>query len=182
MTAPDSPNAPPESQGADTAPAGPAIDLKDRSVYGEWTSDTIRYRDLDPNSHVNNGAINEFFEDGRVQFRVAHMAELDEKILTGFAMVRFTATYHALLYFPGTVDVGTAVMRIGRSSFDLGQGVFRGDGGGGGDGGNGGGGDGGDECIATAEVVSVFFDPATGKSVPLPDALREVLTKAMAKG
>jgi acyl-CoA thioester hydrolase len=168
MTAPDSPNAPPESQGADTAPAGPAIDLKDRSVYGEWTSDTIRYRDLDPNSHVNNGAINEFFEDGRVQFRVAHMAELDEKILTGFAMVRFTATYHALLYFPGTVDVGTAVMRIGRSSFDLGQGVFRGDG--------------GDECIATAEVVSVFFDPATGKSVPLPDALREVLTKAMAKG
>lgn len=169
-SAPDSPN----SQGADTAPAEPAIDLKDRSVYGDWTSDTIRYRDLDPNSHVNNGAINEFFEDGRVQFRVARMAELDEKILTGFAMVRFTATYHALLYFPGTVDVGTAVTRIGRSSFDLSQGVFRGDGGAGGEGGA--------ECIATAEVVSVFFDPATGKSVPLPDALREILTKAMAKG
>ena len=41
----------------------PAVDLTDRSVYAEWTSDTIRYRDLDPNAHINNGAINEFFED-----------------------------------------------------------------------------------------------------------------------
>ena len=140
-------------------------------MYAEWTTDTVRYRDLDPNGHVNNGAINEFFEDGRVRFRVARMAALGDDILKGFAMVHFTATYHALLYFPGTVDVGTVVTRIGRSSFDLGQGVFRGDGG-----------DGGNECIATAEVVSVLFDPGTVKSAPLPDSLREVLTAAMAKG
>lgn len=143
-------------------------------MYAEWTTDTVRYRDLDPNGHVNNGAINEFFEDGRVRFRVARMAALGDDILKGFAMVHFTATYHALLYFPGTVDVGTVVTRIGRSSFDLGQGVFRGDGGDGGDGGG--------ECIATAEVVSVLFDPETGKSAPLPQPLREVLTAAMAKG
>ena len=146
---------------ADTSP----VDLKRRAVYAEWTRDTIRYRDLDPNGHVNNGAINEFFEDGRVQFRAARMADLAGDILTGFAVVRFAATYHAHLQFPGAVDIGTVVTRIGGSSFDLGQGVFD-----------------GDRGIATAEVVSVYFDPATGTSVTLPDALRAVLAGALAGG
>lgn len=138
-------------------------DLTDRSVYAEWTRDTIRYSDLDPNGHVNNGAINMFFEDGRVDFRDARMAGLREEILTGFALVKFSATYHALLHYPGEVEVGTVVTRIGNSSFDLGQGVFE-----------------GENCVATAEVVSVFFDPETRKSQPLPDDLRAVLEGALA--
>ncbi len=125
----------------------------------------MRYRDLDPNGHINNGAINEFFEDGRVHFRYARMADLGKDILTGFAVVKFSATYHGHLRFPGTVEVGTVVTRIGNSSFDLGQGVFR-----------------GAECIATAEVISVYFDPGTGKSVKLPDALRSVLEGALTDG
>ena len=123
----------------------------------------MRYRDLDPNGHINNGAINEFFEDGRIHFRYARMADLGKDILTGFAVVKFSATYHGHLRFPGTVDVGTVVTRIGNSSFDLGQGVFR-----------------EDECIATAEVISVYFDPKTGKSVKLSDALCAVLEGALA--
>lgn len=149
-----------------TPPADPSpIDLMARAVFAEWTRDTIRYRDLDPNGHVNNGAINEFFEDGRVQFRAARMTSLGNDILTGFAVVKFAATYHTHLQFSGTVDIGTVVTRIGASSFDLGQGVFN-----------------GDECIATAEVISVYFDPATGRSVKLPDPLRAILAGALAKG
>ena len=34
---------------------------------------------------------------------------------------------------------------------------------------------------ATAEVVSVFFDPETGKSAPLPTPLRAVLSGALAE-
>ena len=143
--------------------ASETVDLSNRSVYATWTRATIRYSDLDPNSHVNNGAINMFFEDGRVDFRDQRMAGLGDDILRGFAVVRFAATYHAPLHFPGEVEVGTVVTRIGNSSFELGQGIFR-----------------GDQCIATAEVVSVFFDPATGKSVPLPDTLRDILTGALA--
>jgi acyl-CoA thioester hydrolase len=143
----------------------PAIDLRERSVFATWTIDTIRYRDLDPNGHVNNGAINMFFEDGRVHFRDVRMTALGDAILTGFAVARFTATYLAPLRYPGTVDIGTVVTRIGRSSFALGQGIFS-----------------GERCIATAEVVSVYFDPATGASVPLPDALRTVLEAAQPRG
>ena len=140
------------------------IELRNRAVFATWTTDTIRYRDLDPNGHVNNGAINMFFEDGRVHFRDQRMSALGKAILTGFAVAKFSATYLAPLSYPGTVDIGTVVTRIGRSSFDLGQGVFA-----------------GERCVATAEVVSVYFDPATGKSTPLPEALRGVLEDALAR-
>ena len=56
------------------------------------------------------------------------------------------------------VDIGTGIIRLGRSSYVLGQGIFS-----------------GDKCIATAEVVTVYFDAATNKSRPLPDELRGVL-------
>ena len=34
------------------------LNLKDPSIYSSWTKSTVRYSDLDPNGHVNNGAIN----------------------------------------------------------------------------------------------------------------------------
>ena len=146
------------------AEAGEAkpFDGKNRAVYADWTRHTIRYRDLDPNDHVNNGSINQFFEDGRVHFRNARMGALGAATLTGFAIARFDATYLSVLNYPGEVDIGTGVIRIGRSSYVLGQGVFS-----------------GERCIATAEVVTVLFDPATSKSRPLPDELRAVLEGAL---
>jgi acyl-CoA thioester hydrolase len=138
------------------------FDGKNKAIYPDWTRDTIRYRDLDPNGHVNNGSINQFFEDGRVHFRNAKMGTLGAATLTGFAIARFDATYLAALSYPGEVEIGTGVIRIGRSSYVLGQGIFS-----------------GDKCIATAEVVTVFFDPATSKSRPLPDELRAVLESTL---
>lgn len=139
--------------------------LKNRSDYVTWTSVTIRYRDLDPNGHVNNGAVNQFFEDGRVHFRNDRMVSLGDDILTGFVIAKFTAEYHAALRYPGTVDVGTVVTRIGNSSFDLGQAVFL-----------------EDQCVATADVISVYFAPGAGKPTRLPDDLRAVLDGAMVGG
>jgi acyl-CoA thioester hydrolase len=136
-------------------------DLTDRDVYPEWTRVTIRYADLDPNNHVNNGAINQFFEDGRVHFRLARMASLGADTLAGFALVRFAATYRAALHYPGDVEIGTVVTRIGGTSYDLGQGIFR-----------------SDTCVATAEVTTVHI--AGGRSAPLPDALRAILEAARA--
>lgn len=135
------------------------IDLKDRSTFRNWTTATIRYSDLDPNGHVNNGAINSFLEDGRVHFRDANMVSLGNDILTGFAVVKFSVEYHSLLFYPGSVDIGTNVIRVGGSSYTLGQAVFD-----------------GDRCIASAEVVTVFIDLETNKSQPLSDDLRKILT------
>ena len=135
--------------------------LRNRIVFPEWTRVTIRYADLDPNNHVNNGAINQFFEDGRVHFRLARMAPLGEETLSGFALVRFSVIYRAPLHYPGEVEIGTVVTRIGGSSYDLGKGIFQ-----------------GDKCVATAEVTTVHI--AGGKSAPLPDSLRAILVSARA--
>ena len=141
----------------------PELDLTNRHVYKTWTQDMVRYRDLDPNGHVNNGAINQYFEDGRVYLREERMADLEANILRGFAIKKFTATYHGALSYPATIDVGSVVSRIGNSSFVLGQGVFD-----------------NKRCIATAEVISVFFDYKTGNSKPLPNAVRKALESASA--
>ena len=136
----------------------PSPNLKTMSIYSNWAKSTIRYSDLDPNGHVNNGAINAFFEDGRVCFRNDRMLKLGDEILTGFALVKFTVEYLAPLYFPGSVDVGTVVTRIGRSSFALGQGIFS---------------DG--TCVATAEVITVSFDPKSKHSQKLTPELLTIL-------
>ena len=137
-------------------------DLKRKSVYPCWTSSTIRYSDLDPNVHVNNGAINAFFEDGRVCFRNERMLRLGDEILTGFALVKFSVEYLAPLFFPGSVEIGTMVTSIGSTSYNLGQGICD-----------------GENCVATAEVVTVFFDPKNNKSQKLTDELRIILRDAM---
>jgi len=138
------------------------INLAKPNIYPSWTNSTIRYSDLDPNGHVNNGATNAFFEDGRVCFRNEHMLQLGDDILTGFVLVKFSVNYLAPLFFPGSVDIGTVVTRVGRSSYNLGQGIFD-----------------GEKCVATAEVVTVFIDSNTNKSQELTHDLRAILERAM---
>ena len=137
------------------------IDLRMRAAYRVWTRDTIRYADLDPNDHVNNGAINTYFEDGRVRFRSEHLSHLGAGLLSGFVVVKLTTEYHAMLHFPGEAEIGTTVIRIGGSSYTLGQGVFR-----------------ADTCIATSQVVTVRLDAQTGRAAALDDAFKQALRDA----
>ena len=137
------------------------LNLKTRDAYVSWTSATIRYSDLDPNGHVNNGAINAFFEDGRVQFRNDWMISLGDDFLAGFALVKFSVEYFKTLHYPGSVEIGTVVTKIGRTSYVLGQGIFN-----------------GDECIAVDEVVTVCLDAQTQKSQQISDELRAILESA----
>lgn len=137
-------------------------DLTSRDSFAVWTTVSVRYGDLDPNNHVNNGAINQYFEDGRVGFRLQRLTEVGGNTLSGFAVVKFTANYLAPAHYPGDVEIGTVVTRIGGSSYGLGQGVFQ-----------------DSKCVATAEIVTVQFDPETAKSVALAAPFRRALEAAM---
>jgi acyl-CoA thioester hydrolase len=137
------------------------IDLKNKRNFSTWIIDVIRYNDLDPNGHVNNVAVCTFFEDGRVLFRDRHFKGQVENVLTGFVLARYVIEYHRPLEFPGSVDVGTTITRIGRSSYTFGQGVFR-----------------GAECVATAEAVQVRIDPESGRPVPLSNEFKAMLEGA----
>lgn len=137
-------------------------DLTSRDIFAVWTTVSVRYGDLDPNHHVNNGAINQYFEDGRVGFRLQRLTEVAGNTLSGFAVVKFTANYLAPAHYPGDVEIGTVVTRVGGSSYGLGQGIFQ----------NG-------ACVATAEIVTVQFDPETSKSIALSEDFRRLLEAAM---
>ena len=135
--------------------------LKTRKVYTNWVTENIRYCDLDPNGHVNNGAINAFFEDGRVQFRADRMRHYSQNILAGFVLVKFSVEYLRALNYPGSVDIGTKVANIGRTSYLLNQGLFC-----------------NKECVAIAEVVTVCLNKETQKAESINDDLRGILESA----
>ena len=135
-------------------------EAKKRSFYTDWIEDNIRYSDLDPNGHVNNGAINAFFEDGRVKFRNDHMHASNSNVLTGFVLAKFCVEYLRPLVYPGTVDIGTSVIKVGNSSYTLIQGIFS-----------------DEDCMAVAEVVTVCLNNKTKKAKIIGDDLRVLLER-----
>ncbi|MEM8687970.1 MAG: thioesterase family protein [Pseudomonadota bacterium] len=135
-----------------------SIDLKSRAVYPAWANDIVRYRDLDPNAHVSHLAIGEYFENGRVRLRHQQLARLDDDILKGFVLAKLSIQFNLELHFPGEVSVGTAVSKLGNTSYTLVQGLFC-----------------DDRCIANSEVITVYMGKETGRPTPLTDELRAAL-------
>jgi acyl-CoA thioester hydrolase len=141
----------------DKAPAA-----TERASYKIWTYDKLRYGDTDRQGHVNNAVYATFFETGRVTFLY------DERLSLAapgceFVVAHLSIDFRAELHYPGTVDIGTRVLRIGRSSFTVGQAVFK-----------------DDICVATAESVVVQMDEKTRRSHPLSPAMTDWLGARMA--
>lgn len=131
-------------------------DLTDRSGFPHWTSEKIRFQDIDRLGHVNNVAITIYAESGRVEFLDAVMpAALTAGNGPLWVIARLDVQFRAQSHYPGTVDIGTRVVRIGNSSITLGQGLFV-----------------GERCIATTESVVVLIDPDTARGMSLPDKVR----------
>ena len=137
----------------DTAPR-----LTDRASFALWSQDRLRYADTDRQGHINNAVFATFLESGRVSFLYDPAAPLTPPGCE-FVIARLAIDFLAELRWPGVVDIGSAILGIGRSSITIGQAVFA-----------------GDVCAATAETVIVLTDDTTRRSTPLPDALRARLT------
>lgn len=134
-------------------------DLKSADFHRHWTKDVVRYADTDRQGHVNNAVFATFFESGRVAILYAPGAPL-APAGGSFVIVHLSLDFWEEIRWPSEVSIGTTVLKIGRSSLTLGQGLFI---------------DG--QCVATAETVIVLTDNATRKSRPLPDEARAVLER-----
>jgi acyl-CoA thioester hydrolase len=114
------------------------------------TIETIRFGDLDRQGHVNNAVFSTHFESGRVI--ILYMPEYG-LIVPGasFVLARIAIDFLGEMHWPGNVEIGTAITRLGNSSITLYQALFvRGD------------------CVATAENTLVLIDKATRKPMPFP--------------
>jgi acyl-CoA thioester hydrolase len=133
------------------------IDLKRRGDYTYFETEKIRFSDTDMIGRVNNVAFAALLESGRTAF--AH-ARLFPHMPAGcvVVMARIEIDYRRELHWPGTVDVASRLVSVGRSSYKIGQGIFR-----------------GETCITTGLTTLVMIDRQTRKSAPLLDDYRGVL-------
>ncbi|MBV9785220.1 MAG: acyl-CoA thioesterase [Acidisphaera sp.] len=131
-----------------------------RASFTSWTRETCRYGDTDRQGHINNAVFATFCESGRVAL-LAEGADTPGPPGCAFVIVRLVIDFRAELLWGDVVDIGTAVVRVGKSSLALAQGLFR-----------------GEQCVATSESVLVLMDETTRRATPLPPALRASLAGA----
>ncbi len=144
---------------AGTAEPGAAPDLTDPAGFSHWTSEKIRFQDIDRLDHLNNVAIAAYAESGRVEFLDAVAPEsLRRSGAPYWVIAQLNLRFLAETRFPGSVRIGTCVLRIGNSSVTLGQGMFV-----------------DERCIATTESVVVLVDPESGRGRELGESLRAAL-------
>jgi acyl-CoA thioester hydrolase len=134
-------------------------DVTSRATYPVWGRETVRYADTDAHGHVNNVSYAAYFETGRTTLvRAAHLP-IGPQAPARPVLARIEIDYRAEVHWPAELDIGIAVVKLGRSSMTLIQGLFI-----------------GEACVATAREVLVLVETATGRSTPLPEEMRLRLT------
>jgi acyl-CoA thioester hydrolase len=112
------------------------------------TVETIRFGDLDRQNHVNNAVFSTFLESGRVI--ILYGPEYGLTVPgTSFVLARIAIDFLGEMHWPGEVEIGTAVARVGNASLGLDQALFV---------------DG--VCVATADNTLVLVDKATRRPRP----------------
>lgn len=122
------------------------------SDYPLRSHDKLRYGDTDRQGHINNAVFATLLETGRVELLYDPARPLGEPDKQ-FVLARVAIDLLAELTWPGTIDIGTGVRKIGRSSLTLEQALFQ-----------------GDRCVARGESVIVLTDTTTRRSTPLSRA------------
>lgn len=142
----------------------PDFDLKDRATFTHWSPVTIRFSDQDCLAHINNVALAQYFEVSRTAFvyDVIRLAGPKAIETVEFILARVVIDFVSELHYPGAVDVGARMIRLGNKSMTSGYGIFS-----------------GDRCIATSEAVNVFYDMATRSSMVPPEDVRAILLREL---
>lgn len=125
-------------------------------------TEKIRFGDTDRLGHVNNAVFASFCESGRTAVLWDEALGL-QAAESYFVLARLAIDFHSELLWPGEVEIGTRVARLGRSSITMVQAIFQ----------NG-------VCAATADSVVVRVSNATRRSIPHPDHVVARLAAHMA--
>lgn len=137
-------------------PAGLAAEPM-RPRYRFWTRENLRNADTDLQGHVNNAVVGTLFEAGRIEaLDGPPIRAIREHTL--IVVARLLVEYRQELFFPGFVEVGSRVPKIGRSSVLFEQVVVASNG-----------------TTATAEATCVLLDRATRRPIAVPDDMRRYL-------
>ncbi|MET0330005.1 MAG: thioesterase family protein [Dyella sp.] len=117
----------------------------------------VRWRDLDAFNHVNNANYLTYLEESRLQW----LQQIPEPWLSKQAvpvMASSEVNYRRPIEWPAQLQIELYCERMGNSSMTVGHRIV----------------DANDTArlYSDGRVVVVWMDPTTGRSVPLPDAIR----------
>ena len=124
---------------------------------------TVRYADLDPQSHVNNAAYMTYLESARLgYYQASGIWKPGAGMLTGMVVAKAEIEYLAPIFMGQSIRVGVRLEALGNSSITF---VFQ------------------IESIpeskplARGRSVMVAFDNVKGEKRPIPPEWREKLTR-----
>lgn len=136
----------------------------DRSTYTHFTPVTLRFGDTDGMGHINNAVYATLFESGRFAFFGGGFEQAKQTGRT-FTLAKLSMNFVVELYFPGTVEVGSRFISVGKSSLGIGHAVFQ-----------------GDKCHAVADSIIVLIDAEGRGSTPLTDDILQVVEELRQSG
>ena len=119
--------------------------------YPYRLTDNVRFADLDPNQHVNNAVYASYFETSRVML----VKDLSHGLMPAgltWVLVRLDIHYRAELHWPGTIELGLGVSKLGRTSATFSQVVFS-----------------GGKCMASATSTTVMVGLESRQPTPISD-------------
>jgi acyl-CoA thioester hydrolase len=121
------------------------------------TFDKVRYGDTDRQGHVNNAVFATFFETGRVEMLYQPSHEFLSKDCS-FVVAKTTLDLIAEIHWPGQVDIGTGIVRIGNSSLVIAANLYQ-----------------HGQLVATSETIVVQVSNITKTSTPISEEVKQKL-------
>lgn len=122
------------------------------------TYDKVRYSDTDRQGHVNNAMFSAFLETGRVELLYNPDNPLHDQG-GSFVIAEIKIDLLAEIVWPGIIEIGTGITKVGNSSIKIAQGLYQ-----------------NDTLVAVSETVIVQIDIATKKSKTLSETTKKVLS------
>jgi acyl-CoA thioester hydrolase len=119
--------------------------------------ETLRFADTDRNGHITSSVFAICCQSGRLDLLSDPAREVTPPS-SQFVLARLVLDYRREMHWPGAVEIGTRVERIGRSSITLAQALFQ-----------------NDRCVATAQSVAVLMDATSRCACPIPLASAQSL-------
>lgn len=118
--------------------------------YPVRSVEKLRYADTDCQGHISNAVFAVCCQNARMEL-LCDRSRVPIPPDTQFAIARLVLEFRAEMRWPGAVEIGTRVTRIGSSSVVLAQALYV-----------------GDRCVAVADSTVVLMDRTSRRSTPLP--------------
>lgn len=118
---------------------------------------TPRFCDTDALGHINNTAVTQWLEAGRMDFFMNHLKSSSPKV-----MRRMEVDYDREMSFPNEAVIRTGVESLSNRTITIRQEIFQ-----------------KDNCCVKARLVECYFDPTTRAAIEIPQQDREMYGKLM---